>query len=61
VDPSGTIICPPFAVSSILSSKSRLDMRLSSTGVALATWSDGRSDGGDIYAQDIKPDCTLGQ
>jgi len=27
----------------------------------LATWSDGRSDGGDIYAQDIKPDCTLGQ
>jgi hypothetical protein len=61
VDPSGTIICPPFAVSSILSSKSRLDMRLSSAGLALAAWSDGRSDGGDIYAQDIKPDCSLGQ
>ncbi len=42
VDPSGTIICPPFAVSSILSSKSRLDMRLSTTGLALAAWSDGR-------------------
>ena len=61
VDPSGAIICPPFFVSSILSSKSRLDMRLSSTGVALAAWSDGRNDGGDIYAQDIKPDCSLGQ
>lgn len=61
VDPSGAIICPPFFVSSILSSKSRLDMRLSTTGLALAAWSDGRSDGGDIYAQDIKADCTLGQ
>ncbi len=61
VDPSGTIICPPFFVSSILSSKSRLDMSLSTGGLALAAWSDGRNDGGDIYAQDIKPDCTLGQ
>jgi hypothetical protein len=61
VDPSGTIICSPFFVSSILSSKSRLDLTLSSIGWALAAWSDGRSDGGDIYAQDIKPDCTLGQ
>jgi hypothetical protein len=61
VDPSGTITCPPFFVSSILSSESRLDMRLSSTGLALAAWNDGRNDGGDIYAQDIKPDCTLGQ
>ena len=61
VDPGGAIICPPFFISSILSAKSRLDMRLSSTGVALAAWSDGRNDGGDIYAQDIKPDCSLGQ
>ncbi len=61
VDPSGAIICPPFAVSSILSSKSRLDLTLSSFGVAFAAWSDGRADGGDIYAQDIKADCTLGQ
>lgn len=61
VDPSGAIICPPFAVSSLLSSKSRLDLTLSSTGFALAAWSDGRADGGDIYAQDIKPGCTLGQ
>ena len=60
VDPSGAIICPSFPISSILSSKSRLDLRLSTTGLALAVWSDGRNDGGDIYAQDIKPDCTLG-
>jgi len=61
VDPAGTLICPPFAVSSILSSKSRLDLTLSSAGVAFAAWSDGRFDGGDIFAQDIKADCTLGQ
>lgn len=61
VDPSGAIICPPFFVSSILSSKSRLDMCLSTGGLALAAWSDGRNDGGDIYAQDIKPDYSLGE
>ena len=61
VDPNANIICPPFAVSSILSSKSRLDLTLSTDGRALAAWSDGRADGGDIYAQDIKPDCSLGQ
>jgi hypothetical protein len=60
-DPNGSFLCPPFPVSSILSSKSRLDLTLSSKGCALAAWSDGRSDGGNIYAQDIKPDCSLGQ
>jgi hypothetical protein len=61
LDATGAFVCPPFAVSSILSSKSRLDLALSRTGFAFAAWSDGRADGGDIYAQDIKPDCTLGQ
>ncbi|MBA3961931.1 MAG: hypothetical protein H0X40_08525 [Chthoniobacterales bacterium] len=61
LSPSGTFLCPPFAVSSILSSKSRLDLTLSVNDVAFAVWSDGRNDGGDIYAQDIKPDCSLGQ
>ena len=60
LDPAGALICPTFAVSSILSSKSRLNLTLSTTGRALATWSDGRNDGGDIYAQDIKADCSLG-
>ncbi len=59
--PDGSFLCTPFPVSSILSSKSRLDLTLSSNGWAFAAWSDGRSDGGDIYAQDIKPDCSLGQ
>ena len=61
LDASGALVCPPFAVSSILSSKSRLDLTLSSAGLTLAAWSDGRADGGDIYAQDIKANCTLGQ
>ena len=61
VDPSGTLICPPFPVSSIFSSKSRLDLTLSTGGLALTAWSDGRADSGDIYAQDIKSDCSLGQ
>jgi hypothetical protein len=61
LDANGALTCPPFAVSSIISSKSRLDLTLSTTGRALAAWSDGRVDGGDIYAQDINPDCSLGQ
>ncbi len=60
LDPSGALICPPFAVSSILSSKSRLNLTLSTSGLGLAVWSDGRNDDGDIYAQDIKADCSLG-
>jgi hypothetical protein len=60
---SGTLVCPPFAVSSFVSSKSRLDLTLSSNGVTFAAWSDGRTANGNpnIYAQDIKADCTLGQ
>ncbi len=61
LDPTGAFLCPPFAVSSILSSKSRLDMTLTTNGLGVLVWSDGRADGGDIYAQDIKPDCSLGQ
>jgi hypothetical protein len=61
LDSNGALTCSPFAVSSIVSSKSRLDLALSSTGRALAVWSDGRVDAGDIYAQDINPDCSLGQ
>src|SRR4029077_2435129 len=60
LDANGDFACTPFAVSSILSSKSRLDLTLSSEGVALAAWSDGRNDDGDISAQDIKADCSLG-
>ena len=61
IDPNGSIICPPFAVSSILSTKSRLDLTLATTGQAIAVWSDGRADSGDIYGQNINPDCSLGR
>jgi hypothetical protein len=61
LDATGTLTCPPFAVSSILSSKSRLGLTLSTTGRAIAVWSDGRNGvDTDIYAQDINPDCSLG-
>lgn len=61
LDPTGAFLCTPFPVSSILSSKSRLNLTLSNRGWAFAVWSDGRADDGDIYAQDIKPDCSLGE
>jgi hypothetical protein len=61
LDASGTLTCEPFAVSSRVSSKSRLDLTFSGvTEDALAVWSDGRSDGGDIYGQNINSDCSLG-
>ena len=61
LDPAtGTALCPPFAVSSLISSKSRLDLTLSTTGRAISVWSDGRAHAGDIFAQDINPDCSLG-
>jgi hypothetical protein len=43
-----------------LSSKSRLDIAQATDGGALLAWSDGRNDGGDIYAQRVNPDGTLG-
>lgn len=61
LDPSGNALCPPFAISSTLSSKSRLDLTFSTTDRVLAVWSDGRFDGGDIFAQNVNPDCSLGR
>lgn len=45
---------------SVASSKSRLDVALNSSGKALLAWGDGRTDSGDIYAQNVNPDGTLG-
>jgi hypothetical protein len=61
LSPAGAFLCSPFAVSSIVSGKSRLDLTVSPLDVALSAWSDTRNDDGDIYAQDVKPDCSLGQ
>ena len=60
VDANGTFDVGPFEVSSVPSPKSRLDAELGTTGQVLLAWSDQRNDGGDILAQNINPDGSLG-
>lgn len=50
----------PFDACSVISGKTRLDTVLNTTGDALLAWGDARNDGGDIYAQNINPDGSLG-
>ncbi|MCK4340901.1 MAG: hypothetical protein KAY37_04170 [Phycisphaerae bacterium] len=45
---------------SLPSEKGRLDAALSTAGYAILAWHDGRSDDGDVYAQNVNPDGTLG-
>ena len=59
-DASGATLCAPFAVSSASGSKGRLAGSLSTVGVAHYAWRDDRNDAGDLYAQNVNPDCTLG-
>ncbi len=49
-----------FPVSTVLSSKGRLNFNGWSNGRMLATWSDSRNGGEDIYAQIINADGSLG-
>ena len=60
LDTNGTIDITTFDVASTPSVKSRLDVEASSTGVSILAWSDQRSDGGDIYAQNVNADGSLG-
>jgi hypothetical protein len=60
VDASGAYDNGPFEVSSVPSVKSRLDAEIGATGQVLLAWSDQRTDGGDILAQNINPDGSLG-
>src|SRR5262249_28900591 len=62
VDGSGAPVwaSSPITVCSVLSSKSRLSIAQATDGAALLAWSDGRHDGGDIFAQRVNPDGTLG-
>jgi hypothetical protein len=61
VDGDGNLVCAsgvtPF--SSAASGKGDLVAALNSQGMALAAWEDERG-GGDIYAQNFNPDCSLG-
>jgi hypothetical protein len=60
VNSSGAFDIGPFDVSSPSSVKSRLDADTGTTGQMILAWSDQRFDGGDILAQNINPDGSLG-
>lgn len=60
LDANGAFDVGPFDVSSTPSGKSRLATSLTSDGVAVLAWSDDRSDAGDILAQNVNADGTLG-
>jgi len=60
VDSNGAFDIGPFDVSSTPSGKSRLDAELATTGQVILAWSDQRSDGGDLLAQNVNPDGSLG-
>ena len=60
LDGAGSIDVPRFDVSSAPSDKSRLVTGRSTDGFAILTWQDDRNDAGDIFAQNVNPDGSLG-
>ncbi len=50
----------PILVCSTASGKSRLAATISPCNQALVAWGDSRTDGGDIYAQNVKPSGAFG-
>jgi hypothetical protein len=62
VNPAGTIVWGPTALSNVLSSKGRLPVAVNACGRAVAVWEDGRNVGmsADLYMQNVNPDGTLG-
>lgn len=60
VDPAGAVDIETFDVASAPSGKSRLFVAKSASRYAILAWSDSRNDEGDILAQNVNPDGTLG-
>lgn len=60
LDTGGAIDVAPFDVASPPSTKSRLDATMSAVGQAILAWTDQRVDSGDVYAQNVNCDGTLG-
>ncbi len=60
VGATGIVDVARFDVASTMSTKSRLDVITTEVGVLVGAWGDGRNDGGDIYAQALQFDGTLG-
>lgn len=60
LDGAGAIDIAPFDVASTPSQKSRLDVARSTAGFAILAWTDARADAGDVLAQNVNPDGSLG-
>ncbi len=60
LDGAGAVDIPTFDVASTTSGKSRLDVARDSGGRAILAWQDDRSDAGDILAQNVNSDGSLG-
>jgi hypothetical protein len=60
VDTNGAMVTTVFGISTTPASKSRLDLTRTAAGYGALAWKDDRNDGGDIYAQNINADATLG-
>lgn len=50
----------PVVLSSVFSTKDKIPVVTDASGVVRAVWDDGRNDSGDIYAQNVNADGTLG-
>ncbi len=59
VSPAGAFLCGPFDVSTT-SPHRNVDVGVDANGTSLLAWTDTRSDWGDVYAQNVNADCTLG-
>lgn len=60
VDAAGDFVVAPQPFASTSSGKTRLAAALGETGQALLAWGDSRNDGGDVLAQNVRPDGSLG-
>ena len=60
LDGAGSIDVARFDVASALNDKSRLVVGRSTSGFAILSWQDDRSDAGDIFAQNVNSDGSLG-
>jgi hypothetical protein len=60
LDGAGTIDIPRFDVASALNDKSKLAIGRSTAGFTVLAWQDDRVDAGDVFAQNVNADGSLG-
>lgn len=59
VGSDGTLLCEPFPVSTG-GPQRNVALGMDAAGMSVLAWLDGRNDAGDVYAQNVNADCTLG-